>query len=443
VQVVFNQAGSIPVTVAGQYSGTGIATPTGTISYTIGTGNAQLAAISSGTATVSIPSTQASGLYTVAVTYAGDTDYSAATALSFQVQVGQQAQTIAFNSLTPVTYGAAPITLSATATSGLPVTFTVKSGPATLNGNVLTATGAGSVVIAADQAGNTLWQAATEVTQTLTIGKAAPAAIGLASSSNPVLVQNAVTLTATVSSATGSPTGTVTFLDGSTPLGTATLAGGVATLTTSGLAVGSHTITAVYGGDGNFVSATSSALTEVIDDFDLAISVTSGSSSITSVTALPGGTAVFTLIVSPINATTFPAAVTLSVSGLPPGAIAIFSPATLPAGSGTTTVTLTIQLPQTAAALHPTHDLGRRLAPFALALLLLPFAGRLRRAGRRFGRTVSLLLLLGVTLSAAVGLSGCGSASGFFGQQQTTYTVTVTGSSGALSHSTTVTLTVE
>jgi hypothetical protein len=158
---------------------------------------------------------------------------------------------------------------------------------------------------------------------------------------------------------------------------------------------------------------------------------------------LPGGTAVFTLIVSPINATTFPAAVTLSVSGLPPGAIAIFSPATLPAGSGTTTVTLTIQLPQTAAALHPTHDLGRRLAPFALALLLLPFAGRLRRAGRRFGRTVSLLLLLGVTLSAAVGLSGCGSASGFFGQQQTTYTVTVTGSSGALSHSTTVTLTVE
>jgi hypothetical protein len=443
VQVVFNQAGSVPVTVAGQYSGTGLATPTGTIGYTIGTGNAQTAAISSGTATVSIPSTQASGLYTVTVTYAGDTDYSVATALSFQVQVGPQAQTIAFNSLTPVTYGVAPIALSATATSGLPVTFTVKSGPATLNGNVLTATGAGSVVVAADQAGNTLWQAATEVTQTLTIGKAAPAAIGLASSSNPVLVQNAVTLTATVSSATGSPTGTVTFLDGSTPLGTATLAGGVATLTTSGLAVGSHTITAVYGGDGNFVSATSSALTEVIDDFDLSISVTSGSSSITSVTALPGGTAVFTLIVSPINAATFPAAVTLSVSGLPPGATVTFSPATLPAGSGTTTVTLTIQLPQTAAALHPTHDLGCGLAPFALALLLLPFAGRLRRAGRRFGRTVSLLLLLGAGLAAAAGLSGCGSASGFFGQQQTTYTVTVTGSSGALSHSTTVTLTVE
>jgi hypothetical protein len=342
-----------------------------------------------------------------------------------------------------VTYGAAPITLSATATSGLPVTFTVKSGPATLSGNVLTATGAGSVVVAADQAGNALWQAATEVTQALTVGKAAPAAIGLASSSNPVLVQNAVTLTATVSSAVGSPTGTVTFLDGATPLGMGTLTGGVATLTTSGLTVGSHTITAVYGGDGNFVSATSSALTEVIDDFNLAISVTGGASTITSVTVLPGGTAVFTFVVSPINAATFPTAVTLSASGLPAGATATFSPATLAAGSGTTTVTLTIQIPQTVADVQPTDGLGRRLAPFALALLLLPFAGRLRRAGRRLSRAVSLLLLLGAGLAAAAGLSGCGSASGFFAQQQTTYTVTVTGTSGALSHSATVTLTVE
>jgi ABC-type transporter Mla subunit MlaD len=67
----------------------------------------------------------------------------------------------------------------------------------------------------------------------------------------------------------------------------------------------------------------------------------------------------------------------------------------------------------------------------------------LRRAGRRLKRAVSLLLLLGAGLVVAAGLSGCGSASGFFGQQQTTYTVTVTGTSGTLSHSTTVTLTVE
>ena len=65
-----------------------------------------------------------------------------------------------------------------------------------------------------------------------------------------------------VTSTVGTPTGTVTFLDGATPLGTGTLTAGVATLTTSTLAAGSHTITAAYGGDTNFAAATSAALTQ-------------------------------------------------------------------------------------------------------------------------------------------------------------------------------------
>jgi hypothetical protein len=51
--------------------------------------------------------------------------------------------------------------------------------------------------------------------------------------------------------------------------------------------------------------------------------------------------------------------------------------------------------------------------------------------------------LLGAGLAAVAGISACGTTSGFFSQQQKTYTVTVTGTSGALSHSSTVTLTVE
>jgi ABC-type transporter Mla subunit MlaD len=85
----------------------------------------------------------------------------------------------------------------------------------------------------------------------------------------------------------------------------------------------------------------------------------------------------------------------------------------------------------------------RGLAPFTLALLLLPFAGKLRRAGKRLGRMMSLLLLLAAGVSALAGLTGCGAGIGFFGQAQKTYTVTVTGTSGTLSHSTSVTLTVE
>jgi hypothetical protein len=76
-------------------------------------------------------------------------------------------------------------------------------------------------------------------------------------------------------------------------------------------------------------------------------------------------------------------------------------------------------------------------------ILLLPFARRLRRAGKRLGKGVALLLLLAAGAAAVSGLSGCGASNGFFGQHQQTYTVTVTATAGSVSRSTSVTLTVE
>src|SRR5262249_37174199 len=61
---------------------------------------------------------------------------------------------ISFTTLSNQTVGAAPITLDATASSGLAVTFTVISGPATVSGNLLTITGPGAVVVQASQAGD-------------------------------------------------------------------------------------------------------------------------------------------------------------------------------------------------------------------------------------------------------------------------------------------------
>src|SRR4029077_7830681 len=81
------------------------------------------------------------------------------------------------------------------------------------------------------------------------------------SSANPSVFGQSVTFTATVSPVApgaGTPTGTVTYLDGGSPIGSGTLSGGVATFTTSALAVGNHTITANYGGDGNFNVSTGS-----------------------------------------------------------------------------------------------------------------------------------------------------------------------------------------
>src|SRR5262249_1903639 len=74
-----------------------------------------------------------------------------------------------------------------------------------------------------------------------------------------------VTLTATVTSAAGVPTGTVTFLDGTTVLGTARVGiDGQAILKVS-LAVGSHAVTASFAGTGGFPDSTSAAVTEAVD----------------------------------------------------------------------------------------------------------------------------------------------------------------------------------
>lgn len=63
-------------------------------------------------------------------------------------------QTLIFNEITDKTFGATPFTISATASSGLPITFSIVSGPATISGNIITLTGAGIVVVKASQAGN-------------------------------------------------------------------------------------------------------------------------------------------------------------------------------------------------------------------------------------------------------------------------------------------------
>ena len=59
-----------------------------------------------------------------------------------------------------------------TASSGLPVVLSVLSGPATITNNLVTITGAGNVTLAADQAGNSNYSAAKEVTASFTVEQA-------------------------------------------------------------------------------------------------------------------------------------------------------------------------------------------------------------------------------------------------------------------------------
>jgi hypothetical protein len=92
---------------------------------------------------------------------------------------------------------------------------------------------------------------------------AAKTSTTLKSSASSTIYGQSVTLTATVtnSQTTASPTGTVTFKDGTTVVGTATVSNGVATLVLSSLTAGRHPLTAVFSDpNGNFVSSTSSSV---------------------------------------------------------------------------------------------------------------------------------------------------------------------------------------
>ncbi len=88
----------------------------------------------------------------------------------------------------------------------------------------------------------------------------------LASSTNTTVTGQAVTFTATVTSAVGAPGGVVTFRNGATPLGTAALdGGGGATLSVTALPVGTHSITADYAGDANFVGSSSVGIAHTVN----------------------------------------------------------------------------------------------------------------------------------------------------------------------------------
>lgn len=91
----------------------------------------------------------------------------------------------------------------------------------------------------------------------------------ITTTSNPSTPGTPVTFVALVFAANpvaGSPSGTVTLLDGATPLGTAPVSGGMATFTTAALSAGVHAITAVSSGSSAFVSSRSIAVSQLVTE---------------------------------------------------------------------------------------------------------------------------------------------------------------------------------
>jgi hypothetical protein len=213
--------------------------------------------ISSGPATISGNTVTVTGAGTVVVraSQAGDSNYNAAIPVDRSVTVAKANQTITFAALSNKTYGDPPFSVIATASSGMTVTFSIVSGPATITGDTVSITGAGTIVVRASQAGDGNHNAATPVDRMVTVVKAASTTT-VASSQNPSEFGQIVTFTATVSSPLGTPTGTVQFKDDGASAGSpVALTGGKASASFSIFSSGNHNVTAVYSGDTNYVSS--------------------------------------------------------------------------------------------------------------------------------------------------------------------------------------------
>lgn len=268
----------------------------------------------------------------------------------------------------------------------------------------------------------------------LTVNRAQPTVM-LVSSANPAILSNSVSFTATVSASASTPTGSVDFYDGTTLLGSGTLASGDATYATSSLSSGTHAITAVYSGDSNFSSVTSSAVSQVVSD----VTVNIASVGSRSATVSAGGTATYHLSISPSTGSTFPAAVTLTASGGPVGSTITITPNAIAAGAAATNVTVTVQVPATTAAARSSSVSVLGAAFPLMGILVLCFGAEGRRLSvKRMHFAVLLLIVVG----SAGAMLGCGNSAPVV-PQPSTYTITVTATSGSISHSTALSLTVQ
>ena len=198
----------------------------------------------------------------------------------------------------------------------------------------------------------------------------------------------------------------------------------------TGLAKGATLITA-SSEDGSAIVSNICTVT-VGSGFTIAPSTSSGR----AVTIRNGGTAYYTLSLTPASGTTFTSQIAFSATELPPGATAEFVPGMVAAGSGSTNVALSVHTSSTSA-------LGYVYRPWipALCLFLLPLAN-LRPYRRRIqhyqwrGKSLSgLVILVILATGVTTGIEGCGG-----GRSAKSYTITVHATSGVDQETTTLEL---
>ena len=265
-------------------------TPTGTVQFMDGTALLATVPVAQGEAAFS-SSTLTTGNHLISAVYSGDSNFRGGNSALTQVVNGNLTTTAVRSSSNPSTAGSA-VTFDATVSykpvAGVPVptgTVTFADGLTSL-GTAPLANGAaafttsslatGTHPITAIYSGDSLYQKSNSTALQQVVNANVTSAVALSSSVNPSSFDQGLVFTATVSSNTGTPTGTVTFKDGAAVLGVQPLNAGRASLSVaygvsvvnySSLSAGTHQLTATYGGDGgvHYVGAASAPVAQTVN----------------------------------------------------------------------------------------------------------------------------------------------------------------------------------
>ena len=440
-----------PVTLSANVS-TGTATiATGTVTFYNGAASLGSATLDATGHTTFTTTTLTPGNHTLRATYNGDTTFATSTSnpVIETVLLNPTSTTLTTFAPSP-SYVTQPITVTAhvaSSVSGTPTGIVYFHFGGVLQQATLNASGdattvmllplsigaAGTYPIYASYQGDTSFGGSASATaqQTILIN---PTSISLAVSPNPATQQQTVTLAATVQSfGSALISGTVNFYDGTSLLSSVnTDIRTPATITTNSLAVGTHTLTATFLPSPIFSGSTSSPITLTINPQDFTLTATP------SITIQAEHHATTPIALASLGA--FAGQINLSCSNLPQWTTCNFRPNDVPlVPNGTASTALYLDTDFVIGFAH--NDTRSRpgwnpVAPITLALLL---PTGLLLALRRRRLPVRLLLFALTTLAATLTLSGC---SGLYPPHTApgTYTITVTGTSGNITHSTNITL---
>jgi hypothetical protein len=339
---VFGQSVTFTATVTANAPGSG--TPTGKVAFD--NGAAAIAGCGGVTLTAGVATCTTAaltvGVHSIRGVYNGSSNDVTSTSpvLTETVNLGSTTTVVA-SSLNPSVSGQ-PVTYTATVTvvapaAGIPTgTVSFEDGGVTIAGcaaKALTAagtaacsvtySGVGTYSIQAIYSGGSDFAGSTSPTVTQAVNQASTVT-ALASSVNPSVAGQSMTITASVSviaPGTGTPTGTVVFEDGGVTIpgcaAQAVSAAGTAVCAASFATAGANPITAVYSGDSNFSGSTSPILAETVNQGATTTVVTSSVDP-----SVSGQTVIYTAIVT----ATAPAA------GIPTGTVTFMDGATTISG---------------------------------------------------------------------------------------------------------------